>query len=302
VITPSYSAPGRYVVELLVIRLAGAGGPTDEDRLEKTILILEGAAPSNDNPGTNLAIEKLGRHSSRVVDGVLHFHISYTLIVENRGPLTATQVTVRDSLMSDLTVTSLTPSQGTCSVVGPEVTCLLDSLRPGARATVSLEVDVRPGVFENTLISNTATVGTATRDPSPANNRDTETTLLTRPPDLSSFDPFESSFVSTLETRERDGSATGSVSANGVSSDSVNDATSYLHRVRSTSETVLVAGTLHSAVLGVWRFDFAFDGRVVPGSIEALEGQVLAREPLAILFRQTGQPGERVRFTYRQRR
>ncbi len=303
VLTPSYSAPGLYVVELRVVRLTGATSSTDEDRLEKTILIVEVAAPSDDDGSTaDLAIEKLGTLSSRIVDGVLQFHIAYTLTVENLGPDTATQVTVRDSLMSDLTLSSSTASQGTCSALGRDVTCLLDFLLPGTEASVRLEVDVRPGVPENTSIANTATVRTAMRDEAPANNQDTETTLLRRPPGLTSFDNFETSFASTIETRGRDGSATGNVRVNGVSLDSVNDTTSFRHRVRGASETVLVEGTLESAVPGLWRFDLGLDGRVIPGSIEALEGQVLGREPLAILFRLTGQPGERIRFTYRHRR
>jgi uncharacterized repeat protein (TIGR01451 family) len=301
VITPSYSAPGLYLVELRVVRLTGAASADDEDRLEKTLLIVEPRTPP-DGPTADLAIEKLGVLSSRIVDGVLHFHISYTLTVSNRGSHTATRVTVRDSLMNDLTPVSSTPSQGTCSVLGRDISCLLDSLLPGARATVSLEVDVRPGVPENTSVANTAIAETATPDPAPANNRDTETTLLIRPPTLRSFEPFESTFVSTIETARRDGSASGGVRVNEGPLDSVNDATSYRHRARAASDEVLVEGSLQSAVQGVWRFDLGSDGRVIPGSIQVLEGQVLAREPLGIHFRLSGQIGERVRFTYRHRR
>ena len=150
-------------------------------------------------------------------------------------------------------------------------------------------------------IENTATVRSAIQDEAPANNQDTETTLLVRPPGLSFFDTFESSFVSTIETHGRDGSATGHVHVNGVSLDSVNDTMSFRHRARGASETVLVEGTVQSAVQGLWRFELVDDGRVVQGSIEAFEGQVLGREPRAILFRLTGQAGERIRFTYRQR-
>ena len=45
VVTPSYSAPGLYVVELRVVRLTGATSSTDEDHTEKTILIVEGNGP-----------------------------------------------------------------------------------------------------------------------------------------------------------------------------------------------------------------------------------------------------------------
>lgn len=300
VVTPSYSTPGLYVVELRVVRLAGGAGSPDEDRLEKTILILEGAA-TDDLSTTDLSIDKLGVLSSRIVDGVLQFHIAYTLTLENRGRSAATQVRVRDNLMNDLALSSSTPSQGTCDAIGQDVNCLLGLLPPGAQATVRLEVDVRPGVAENTSIANTATVQSATRDPVPGNNQDTETKVLRRPLNLISLSDFESSFVSTITTPGRNGSLMGNVQANGVPLSSVNDATSFRHRVHAASETVEVTGTLESAGQGLWRFDL--DGeRALPGSIESLEGQVLGRGPLAITFRLTGRPGERIRFTYRHRR
>jgi uncharacterized repeat protein (TIGR01451 family) len=285
-----------------VVRLTGVTSSVDEDHLEKTILIVEGAAPSGGGSTADLAIDKVGSLASRIVDGVLHFHISYTLTVQNQGRHTASRVTVRDNLMSDLTLSSVTTSLGTCDALGRDVTCALEDLPPGAAATVRLEVDVRPGVPENTTIENTATVESATRDPAPASNQDTETTLLVRPPTLASTGSLESSFVSTIETSGRDGSTSGTVRVNGVSLDSVNDGTSYRHRVRTQSETVVVEGSLQSAAQGIWRFDMSAEARVAPGSIEALEGQVLGREPLGIVFRLTGQPGERVRFTFRLRR
>lgn len=100
---------------------------------------------------------------------------TYTIDVANGGPDPAGAVTVEDDLPNDLDLASATASQGTCETAGGDrVTCELGTLAPGATATVTLEVSARKAG----TITNTATVTTTDPDSDPANNQDTETTVI----------------------------------------------------------------------------------------------------------------------------
>jgi hypothetical protein len=297
VINPVYGSPGLYIVELTVFRLESAGGGENEDRLEKPLLIV--APPPEPASAADLALSKSGLLSSRIVDGVLEFHLAYTLRVTNLGPGPAAGIELRDPLAADLTPTALVPSVGTCQTVSGLATCDLGTIAAGGVATVRLEVDVRPGVAENTLVTNTATVSSPTADPALSNNTATETTLLVRPSTLSRADST-SRFLSTLSSRIGDGSTSGVIRIAGGSGDVVNDTSPFEHRFRSSPESIVVEATILSAAGEArWRFDFSADPRFAPGSIDVRQGEVLSRETNAVTFRLSGQPGERVRFLYR---
>jgi uncharacterized repeat protein (TIGR01451 family) len=310
VITPIYRAPGLYIVELTVSRLEPSG-EGDVDRLEKPILITEAPTappPDGTGPVADIAVSKSGQLTSKIVDGVLEFHIAYTLQVTNLGPNPASTVRLRDALAADLTPTSLTFSTGSCGVAAGVVTCDLGTLTAGGAATVRLEVDVRPGVAENTVVTNTATVQSALGDPAPSNNQATESTVLRRPPPLTtdgrgSWSESTASFVSTLSSPRVDGSTAGTIRIGESYSDIVNDTASFHHRFRSPSESIVVEGVIQRASGEAhWRFDFSSDPRFAPGSIEVQQGEILGIERGTLTFRLVGQPGERIRFSYRQYR
>jgi uncharacterized repeat protein (TIGR01451 family) len=107
--------------------------------------------------------------ASLVIAGDL---LTYTLTVTNNGPLTATQVTLTDTLPAGVTVTQVTASQGTCTSSGV-IVCSLGELPQGASAVVSLVV--RVGTDMVGLIPNTAQVASAELDLHPANNTDSIT-------------------------------------------------------------------------------------------------------------------------------
>ncbi len=311
-INPAYGAPGIYTVELTVSRLEPDGSDGNVDRLEKPLVILAATSTSapappggSPTPSADLSLSKSGALTSKVVDGVLEFHIAYTLEVTNLGPGSAASIQLRDPLASDLTTTSLVASRGSCQAASAVVTCNLGSLAPGALATVRLDVDVRPGVTENTVVTNTATVSSATGDPLPSNNVATETTVLRRPSPVTAARfpaPRETTvrFLSTLSSPRGDGSTSGTVRVGDGAGDTVNDTGTFQHRSRSSSEPIVVEATLQRASgESRWRFDFSPDSRFAPGSIEVQEGQVLARDASTITFRLAGQPGDRIRFSYR---
>jgi uncharacterized repeat protein (TIGR01451 family) len=101
--------------------------------------------------------------------------LSYSITVANAGPATATTVTVVDSLPRSVAFRSASPSQGSCRRQSTRVTCTLDDLAPGHRATVTIVVRPR----KSGTISNTATASAAApTDPNTANNTATESTTV----------------------------------------------------------------------------------------------------------------------------
>jgi uncharacterized repeat protein (TIGR01451 family) len=308
VVNLTYPTPGDYIVQLRVFRLEGSPSAGNEDRISKVIRIVPrpepetgGGLPGPVNNGPpDLEIQKVGRLTTSILNGVLVFQIDYTLEVRNFGSGPANDVVVDDPLAADLTLTTASASRGSCITTPTSASCAIGVLGAGQRALVSIEVDVRRGVLEDTVISNTGTVTMTEPDPTPANNLDVETTVLTRLNSVSTGGEMESRFVSNLETEGR--RATGIIQYGGSSGVPVTDSNRFPHRVVSSSNTVVVEATLTSIEAGGdlrWRFDFEGGRGFAPGSIEPLEGAVLARGPLGIAFRLAGRPGEKVRFTFR---
>jgi len=96
-------------------------------------------------------------------------NITYSQVVNNAGPSTATSVTVTEALPANTTVVSLTgPAGWTCSV--GTLTCTDPSLAPSTPATISFVVAVNSGVAAGTSVNDTVNVGSAVADPSLTNN------------------------------------------------------------------------------------------------------------------------------------
>ncbi|HEX4955293.1 MAG TPA: hypothetical protein VF017_18035 [Thermoanaerobaculia bacterium] len=96
--------------------------------------------------------------------------LTYNLTVANAGPSDATAATVSDTLPSALTLTSVTPSQGTCAPTTTAFTCSLGVLAAGGNASIVLQTTVSSSAAGT--VTNTATVaaGTGDVDPAAANN------------------------------------------------------------------------------------------------------------------------------------
>ncbi|HEX7679926.1 MAG TPA: IPTL-CTERM sorting domain-containing protein [Thermoanaerobaculia bacterium] len=100
--------------------------------------------------------------------------ISYTLAVTNNGPSVANTVSVSDTLPPGSTFVSASGSGWVCNNVAGVVTCTVASLPLGAAPVINLTFNAPPVASAGTL-SNTATVSSATSDPTPANNSSTKT-------------------------------------------------------------------------------------------------------------------------------
>ncbi|MGQ0602939.1 MAG: hypothetical protein ACT4QE_14745, partial [Anaerolineales bacterium] len=121
--------------------------------------LVEAAAMPNE---TDLTIAKVDDPDPVILGQKL----TYTVTVTNNGPSAATGVAVIDTLPSQATFASATPSQGNCDLSDGTVSCQLGELENGARATVTIVVTPQGGC----AITNTATVTGNEADPDATNN------------------------------------------------------------------------------------------------------------------------------------
>jgi uncharacterized repeat protein (TIGR01451 family) len=91
----------------------------------------------------------------------------YTLVVVNHGPDSATEATVSDAIPAGLTVSSVKPSQGTCSVSG-SIECSLGTVASGGAAQVLVTANLAPTATGS--IENCATTSAFQADPTASNN------------------------------------------------------------------------------------------------------------------------------------
>jgi uncharacterized repeat protein (TIGR01451 family) len=102
--------------------------------------------------------------------------LTYTLVVFNKGPDSASEVRVTDTLPASVTFTSAAPSQGSCTESGGTVTCNLATITRDSSATV--HIMVKPRVAGT--ITNIASVTSALTDLTTTNNSDAEETSVCR--------------------------------------------------------------------------------------------------------------------------
>ena len=94
--------------------------------------------------------------------------ITYTLTVFNHGPSEAQDVTVTDTLPSEVTFASATG----CTEVGGVVTCDSATLERGKSVSHTIVVTVAQDVEPGTSLENNVVVGSATADGNELNNSD----------------------------------------------------------------------------------------------------------------------------------
>ena len=143
---------------------------------------------ANDSDNTTVTVDAQADLSISKVDSAdpatAGSALVYTIGVTNQGPSDAQSVVVTDVLAAGLSHVSATASQGSCSETAGTVTCTLSTIVDGASATVTLTVDVDPGVADGSTIPNTATVASATVDPDGANNSAAATTDIETSADI----------------------------------------------------------------------------------------------------------------------
>jgi len=128
-------------------------------------------------------------------------NLTYTITVTNAGPSVAASVALSDTLPAGTTFVSLASSGGwSCTTpavgAGGAVSCSNPSFGL-AGAVFTLVVKVDPSA-SGTVLSNTATVSSATADPVPGNNSATATTTV------SALDYFTVAACRAVDTRGAD--------------------------------------------------------------------------------------------------
>ncbi len=94
--------------------------------------------------------------------------ITYTLVVVNHGPVTATGVVVSDALPTRFNLTNASSTQGSCSGT-TTLSCSIGTMANGASVTITVQgLATSPGP-----LTNTATVSLNETDSVPANNTST---------------------------------------------------------------------------------------------------------------------------------
>jgi uncharacterized repeat protein (TIGR01451 family) len=126
-------------------------------------------------PGrSDLSIMKTSSADSLAVGEPLTFELT----VSNAGPTTAKAISLTDGVPAAFSVTSVTPSQGSCNVTGNDVSCALGNLAAGTSATVTIVVSA---VCAATT-ENTASAASAWIDPDPSDNQATKGATVTGSP------------------------------------------------------------------------------------------------------------------------
>jgi uncharacterized repeat protein (TIGR01451 family) len=114
-------------------------------------------------------------------------NLTYTIVLTSAGPSDALNVFLSDAIPADTTFVSWSQTAGpTFVLTAPPsggtgtVTATADTFASGASATFTLVVNVNADTPGGTVISNTATVSSSTRDQNTTNNSVTETTGVSR--------------------------------------------------------------------------------------------------------------------------
>jgi uncharacterized repeat protein (TIGR01451 family) len=102
--------------------------------------------------------------------------LTYTVVVTNQGPASATAVQLTDQLSTSVRFVSVTSTAGSCSQADGIVICSLGEIGNGGSVTVTINVTAR----RTGTAVNTVQVGSSSPDPNFANNTDSEETVITR--------------------------------------------------------------------------------------------------------------------------
>lgn len=116
----------------------------------------------------DLAVTKT--HTGSIIAGE---NLSYTITVTNNGPSAVANVSFTDPLPTGTAFVSLSTLSGpacTASVLDGTVSGSITSLASGSTSVLNLTVHINEGVADGSVITNTATVSSATADPDPGNN------------------------------------------------------------------------------------------------------------------------------------
>jgi uncharacterized repeat protein (TIGR01451 family) len=165
-ITSSYTVPAGYAGANPIQNTATVSSSTTDPTPGNN----SNTASTAFNNTADLAIVKTGPNS--IGPGAT---LVYTITVTNNGPVDAQAVSVADPTPAGLTFVS---NAGACTTAFP---CGLGAVPSGATRTITASYAVPTTYAGPISIQNTATVSSATTDPTTSNNASTATTTFTTP-------------------------------------------------------------------------------------------------------------------------
>jgi uncharacterized repeat protein (TIGR01451 family) len=109
-------------------------------------------------------------------------NLTYTLQVTNNGPAVAQGVVVTDPIPGEVSYSSVSTSQGTCTytISTTTVSCSLGTVSVGGLVVITINVSANT-FSSSTLSTNTATVSATTGDPNLSNNTASFTSTIAAP-------------------------------------------------------------------------------------------------------------------------
>jgi hypothetical protein len=111
----------------------------------------------------------------------------------------------------------------------------------------------------------------------------------------------QSSFTSYLMFPPSQGRLESRVNINGTQLDFTDNSVPHTHQMNGKQDGNTVEGHLTSGFTQpvFWRFDFAASENFAPGSFRVEAGVVASQATHSIVFRLSGDPGERIKFSFR---
>jgi uncharacterized repeat protein (TIGR01451 family) len=148
------------------------GGNEAQAQASATVTFTAAPPPPPPPPLIDLAVTKVDTPDPAKLNG----RITYTMVVTNNGPDTATQVTLADPLPAGTRFVSVSTTQGSCANSNGLIQCSLGSIAKGGTVTITLVVKaLRAGT-----LTNEVTVVGKEPESNTANNRATATTFVPR--------------------------------------------------------------------------------------------------------------------------
>jgi uncharacterized repeat protein (TIGR01451 family) len=153
----AFDAPlvGDYAGQTIRLQITGSNDSIYPTSFYIDTLVLEGTL-----------IPDLSVVNSGPADVVVGQGYTYSLTVENTGPVDALGVVLQDQLPAGMSFVGASPSQGSCGEQQGIVTCDLLDIPDGGSVTVEIQV-----LLEQAMLSNIATVSSASGDGNPSNSR-----------------------------------------------------------------------------------------------------------------------------------
>ena len=137
-------------------------------------------APSTITTSADVGVTKSAESAQATAGGPL----IYDMRVTNDGPSDAQGVSLTDALPSGTTFVSAVAETGTCSGSAGALSCAFGTLPAGQETNVKLTVLLDPGLADQSVLTNAATVASTTPDPNTANNTGSVTAIVVRSNDL----------------------------------------------------------------------------------------------------------------------